>query len=140
MSMNDCRFIGNLTRDVEIKKVGTTQVGSFGLAVSRKFKKKDGSTEEEVSFFDIEVWDKQADTIQKFFKKGSPIILRCQAKQETWKDKATDTNRSKVKFRLEEFWFPPKPPKNQKNDDDTNGGNNDEPAKGPDDDVDGSPF
>ncbi len=139
MSMNKCMFIGNLTRDVELKKVGTTQVGSFGLAVSRKFKKKDGSTEEEVNFFDIEVWDKQADTVAKFFKKGSPIIIQCAAKQETWTDKASGGNRSKIKFRLEEFWFPPKPPKSHgNNDDDATGGNDNADGTGDGDEP--TPF
>lgn len=130
--MNDCRFMGNLTRDVELKNVGNTKVGSFGLAVSRKYKLKDGTEKVETNFFDIEVWDKQADIIEKYFKKGSPIILRASAKQETWDDKATGSKRSKIKFRLEEFWFVPKQPKSHQNSDngDTNGGDEGGSAEG----------
>jgi single-stranded DNA-binding protein len=36
MSLNVCMFTGNLTRDVELRDVGSTKVGSFGLAVSEK--------------------------------------------------------------------------------------------------------
>lgn len=133
--MNICMFTGNLTRDVEIKTVGTTKVASFGLAVSRKFKKGDGTDKVETNFFDMEVWDKAAETIAKFFKKGSPITVQCSAKQETWDDKAGGGKRSKIKFRVDQFYFPPKPPKSRESggsDDgsshDNHGGDNDEPT------------
>jgi single-strand DNA-binding protein len=101
-------FTGNLTRDVELRDVGSTKVGSFGLAVSEKWRAKDGTEKVETAFFDCEAWGKQAETIAKYFKKGTPITVITKAKMETWVDKATGGKRSKIKFRVEDFKFIPK--------------------------------
>jgi single-strand DNA-binding protein len=135
--MNFCLFTGNLVRDVEVKEVGSTKVASFTIACSRKFKKKDGKEVTETNFFDIEAWDKQAETIAKFFEKGSYITVRCAAKQEVWEDKTTKTNRSKIKFRLEEFWFPPLGKRGGKQEEDGPDDNDSPPA---DDGDSATPF
>ncbi len=124
--MNNCVFLGNLTKDVELVDVGETKVGKFGIALNRRFKKK-GSDEvqEEVSFLDIEAWGRQAEVIEEYFKKGDKILVRCTAKQETWDDANTGTKRSKIKFRLDEFSFVGSADK----DGTTDAGNNEEKPK-----------
>ena len=66
---------GNLTADPETKTVGNgKKVSTFSLAVNH-FSKEDNHGEEgaannEVSYIDIEAWDKVAENCSEFLKKG----------------------------------------------------------------------
>ena len=105
--MNDCKFMGNLTRDPETRETGSGKsVCNFGLAVNRSFKRGDERVSE-VAFLDMEVWDTGATTIAKYFAKGEPIIVDCSVKQDNWEDKETGQKRSKLKFRVNQFYFIP---------------------------------
>ena len=105
--MNTCIFIGRLTREPELKPVGDTNVCQFSIAVNRRYKTQAGEQKEEVNFFDMSAWDKGAESIAQYFKKGDAILVYCSAKQETWQDKETGKDRSKVSFRVERFEFLP---------------------------------
>lgn len=71
--MNKLTIIGNLTRDVELR---TTQSGksvaNFTVAVNRRAKpgEKAGA-----DFFRVSVWDKQAETCQKYLAKGRKVCV-----------------------------------------------------------------
>jgi len=93
MSINSCVLSGNVTKDPELREVGEHKVAKFGLAVNRYVK-----GEKKVSFFDCEVWNKTAEFAQQYVKKGSAVTVHGEARQDTWKDKDTDENRSKVYF------------------------------------------
>jgi single-strand DNA-binding protein len=106
ITMNICIIKGHTTRDVEIRYLPNgTAIGSFGVAVNRKWKDPDGNQKEEVSFFDVEAWGKTAETVAQWFRKGSPILITGRLKQETWDDKQTGQKRSKVKIVLSQFDF-----------------------------------
>ncbi len=121
--MNKCHFLGNMTRDPEVTYTsGGTALCKFAIAVNRKFK-KEGETVEEVAFLDFESWGKQAEAIGQYHKKGDGIIVHARVKQDTWVDKETEKNRSKLLFVVEEFEFAPG---NKRRDDD---GGGDAPAK-----------
>jgi len=107
--MNYVVETGNLTRDPEhrvVKGAGgkETTVVSFTIANSRRFKKKDGSPGEETYFFRCEAWDKGAETIAKYFKKGSPILVQGSLRNNPWVDK-DGNKRSDTIIRVEHFEF-----------------------------------
>ena len=79
MSFNLVVLEGRLTRDPEIKSVGSTQVCKFALAVSRKYK----DTEETI-FMDIAVWGAQAPACGQYLKKGSNALVQGTLKEERW--------------------------------------------------------
>lgn len=103
-SFNKVILVGNLTRDPETRTTpkGVTN-SQFGLAVNRKFRDASGSTREETTFVDIEAWDKQAENITKFCFRGSPLMVEGRLKLDTWVDKSSGQNRSKLKVVLENF-------------------------------------
>lgn len=103
---NKVILMGNLTRDVEMRFTpSNTAVGTFGLAVNRTWKTPEGEKKEEVSFFDCEVWGKQAEIMKQYLGKGRSVFIEGRLKQDTWKDKNDGSNRSKVKVVVEEFRF-----------------------------------
>ena len=102
--MNECIFIGNLTRDPEVRTVGTEhRVARFTLAVNSGRKGKDG--DEQVAYIDCEVWDKAADVIAKYITKGSKLCVQAAARTESWADKASGQKRSALRFRVHKFHF-----------------------------------
>lgn len=101
--MNECIFIGNLTRDPEVRSVGSEhRVARFTLAVNSG-RRKDG--EEQVAYIDCEVWDKAADVIAKYITKGSKLCVQATARTESWADKASGQKRSALRFRVHKFHF-----------------------------------
>ena len=69
--MNYVSLLGRLTRDVEVTY---TQSGKayarFSIAVSRGTSNRD-----EVDFINCIAWEKRAETISQYFKKGSRILV-----------------------------------------------------------------
>lgn len=105
-SMNKVILIGNLTRDVELRAIGSgAQVANIGLAVNRRWRDAQGEQKDEVTFIDCEVWGKSAETIAKYVGKGDPLLIEGRLKLEQWQDKVDGSNRSKLKVVVEMFGF-----------------------------------
>ena len=84
--MNTVTVIGRAGQDAEIKyfesgKVKTT----FSLAVNRR----DAKTKEEVAdWFNIEVWDKQAEFAGEYIKKGRQVVVDGRISISKWTDQS----------------------------------------------------
>ena len=105
-SFNKVILVGNLTRDPELRYTPKgTAVAKIGLAVSRTWKNEAGETKEEVAFVDVEAWDRQAEVIAQYFKKGKPILIEGRLKLDQWEDKNTHQKQSKLRVVLETFTF-----------------------------------
>jgi single-strand DNA-binding protein len=105
-NFNKVILAGNLTRDPELRYTPKgTAIASFGLAINRKWKSETGEAKEEVTFVDVEAWDRQAEVISQYFKKGRPILIEGRLKLDQWEDKNTHQKQSKLRVRLESFSF-----------------------------------
>ena len=81
---NKCIFIGNLTRGIELRYTPNgTSVGSFGLAVNRRFKQGD-ELKDEVLFIDVVTFGKQAENAAKYLSKGSKVTVEGRLQQRRW--------------------------------------------------------
>lgn len=70
MAINKVMLTGNTTKDIEITELKSgKKVGRFGIAVKRKY------GEDVVDFINIVVWDKLAENVEKYCKKGSKIAV-----------------------------------------------------------------
>jgi len=104
--MNIVVISGNLTRDVELRYAPSgAAVGNVNIACNRKWKDQAGELKEEVSFFGVTIFGKQAETVAQYFKKGSPILIHGRLKQEVWDDKQTGKKRDKTVILMEAFEF-----------------------------------
>jgi len=105
---NKVILIGNLTRDPEIRYTPQgTPVTNFSLALNRKYKVGE-ELREEVSYFDIVVFGKQAETSSQYLSKGSSVLIDGRLQQRRWEDKDTGQKRSKVEVVAENVRFMPK--------------------------------
>ncbi len=96
--MNDLNSIlleGNLTRDPELTfpKNGTA-LCKMAVANNRYYKVND-KYEQEVSYFDIEVWGKTAEACQQYLKQGRGVRISGRNKQNRWKTEEGNS-RSKI--------------------------------------------
>lgn len=104
-NLNKCFLIGALTRDVEVKFLPSgSQLGSFGLAVNRKWKDQSGNDKEEVLFIDCTAFGKSAETLAKYVQKGSPLHIEGHLRLEQWETQ-DGTKRSKIGLIVDSFQF-----------------------------------
>jgi single-strand DNA-binding protein len=105
-SLNKVFLMGNLTRDIEVKHTPSDQsVASFGIAVNRRFRTKEGEDREEVTFVDCEAWGRTAEVMGQYLNKGRPVFIEGRLKLDQWDDRESGQKRSKIKVVVENFQF-----------------------------------
>jgi len=105
-NLNRIFLMGNLTRDPELRYTpSNVGVATFGLAVNSSIgKDADGNRKTEVLFVDVIAFGKQAETINQYCKKGSPLFVEGRLRLRTWEDK-DGNKRSKHEVVLSGFQF-----------------------------------
>ncbi len=85
--LNHIVVMGRLTRDPELR---TTQSGvnvaSFTVAVDRDFGGRDGN-ERQTDFFDCSAWRSTGEFVNRYFRKGSMIIVSGRMQSRKWQDR-----------------------------------------------------
>lgn len=108
--MNDLNSVlieGNLTRDPVLANTPKgTPVCNFGVAANRYYR-ADNEMQEEVSFFEVEVWSRLAERCSDELAKGRGVRVVGRLKQDRWETKDGDP-RSRVKIVAEHVEFKPK--------------------------------
>lgn len=104
--MNHIVILGNLVRDPELKYTQSNKaVCSFTVAHNSKYKAGDGTMKEDVIYLDCEAWNQTAEAIAKHLGKGRKILAEGFLKQDNWVDKNDGSKRSKIKLKVERFYF-----------------------------------
>jgi single-strand DNA-binding protein len=87
-------LLGRLVRDAQLRYTsGGTAVANLSMAVNRR-KKEGDSWREEASFFDIQLWGKAAESLERYLTKGKQIAVQGELRQSRWQQDGQ--NRSKV--------------------------------------------
>lgn len=83
--MNKVTLTGRTTADIELRHTQTGKtVGSFTIAVDGR-KGADGNRS--TDFFDCTVWEKTAESMEKWVRKGTKILVEGEIHNEKWKDR-----------------------------------------------------
>jgi len=105
-NLNKVQLMGNITRDPEVRYTPKgTAVTDISLAINRNFNGDDGERREETTFVDITFWGRQAEVIGEYMKKGRPIYVEGRLQLDTWEDKTSGQQRSRLKVVGENFQF-----------------------------------
>jgi single-strand DNA-binding protein len=103
--MNVVVMSGRLTSDPEMKTLESGRsVVRFRIATNRVYSSKNGR-QEQSSFFDCELWGRQAESFNKYMKKGRQTMIRGYLKQDSWTDQASGSKRSKTIIVVDDFSF-----------------------------------
>ena len=96
MSYNKIILEGRLTRDVEVRYGQSgNAIANTGIAVSKKFKKQDGTQGEKILFVDLTFYSRSAEIANQYLRKGSHILVDGELKLDQWDDKNSGQKRSK---------------------------------------------
>lgn len=84
--MNKAILIGRLTKDPELRSTPAGRnVCQFSIAVNRTFTNANG--DREADFINCVVWDKQAENLVKYQKKGNQIAVDGRIQTRNYEDK-----------------------------------------------------
>lgn len=79
--MNECVFYGRVCKDIELRYTANQiAIAKFSIAVNRQYQNQD----KKADFLNMTAFSKTAENIERFFRKGSRIVVRCHAQQEEY--------------------------------------------------------
>jgi len=84
IGLNRVQLIGFLGGDPELKQTPIGKVCKFSVAVSRRWRDKDGNQIEDTEWFNIEARDRLGEICQEYLKKGSLIFLEGRLKTDRY--------------------------------------------------------
>ena len=94
--MNSVQLIGRLVREAELKSTqGGTSILRFSIAVNRRKKVQDQWTDE-VSYFDIVLWGKAADSLKQYLNKGTQVAITGELHQSRWEQDGQQRSRVEI--------------------------------------------
>src|SRR5277367_6571498 len=97
-NLNKVLLMGNLTRDPEVRYTPKgTAVGDLAIAINDSYKAQDGTIKETVTYVDIEVWGRQAETCKQYLTKGRPVFVEGQLKLDQWEQDGQKKSKLRVR-------------------------------------------
>ncbi len=87
-SLNKAIIIGNLGSDPEIRTTGSgTRVANFSVATSRSWKNQSSEQQEKTEWHRIVCWDKLAEIVERYLKKGNQVYIEGEIEYRSYEDK-----------------------------------------------------
>ena len=87
-SVNKAILIGRLGSDPEVRYTQAgTAVANFPVATSEKYTDKSGQAQEKTEWHKIVVWDKLAEIVQQYFRKGMMVYIEGKIQTRQWEDR-----------------------------------------------------
>lgn len=91
-SLNRAMLIGNVGADPEVRTTaGGSRVASFSLATGRRWTGPEGQEHERTDWHRVVAWDRLAEIVERFLKKGERVYVEGRIEYRTWKDSAGQT-------------------------------------------------
>lgn len=93
-SFNKITLVGNVGRDPELKQTPTSKVVDFSIAINEPAR---GQQPERTEWYRVSFWDRRAETIAQYVRKGSQIMVEGRLSVRTY----TDPNTQRERYSLE---------------------------------------
>lgn len=107
VDFNKVILIGNLTRDPEVRYTPAgTAVADLRIAVNNRYKQGD-EVKSEVSYIDIVVFGRQAESCGQYLSKGNGVLIDGRLRERRW-DTEDGQKRSKYEVVAQNVRFMPK--------------------------------
>lgn len=86
-SLNKVTLIGNVGADPEVRTTaGGSRVASFSLATSRRWTTRNGREHEKTEWHRIVAWDRLAEDVERFVRKGDRVYAEGRLEYRSWQD------------------------------------------------------
>jgi single-strand DNA-binding protein len=98
-SVNKVILIGNLGKDPEVKFTPSgTPVAKFSLATNERYKDKAGEWQDRTEWHYIVAWQRLAEIVGEYVKKGSKIYIEGRLQTSSWEDKQSGEKRYRTEI------------------------------------------
>lgn len=89
-SINKAILVGNVGKDPEVKFLPSgSAVANFTLATSERFKDKSGEFQERTEWHNLTAYQRLAEIVRDYVKKGSKLYVEGRIQTRSWDDKDT---------------------------------------------------
>jgi single-strand DNA-binding protein len=96
-SVNKVILIGNLGKDPEVKYTPSgTAVAKFSLATNERYKDKAGEWQDRTEWHNVVAWQRLAEIVGEYVKKGSKLYIEGRLQTSSWDDKESGQKRYKT--------------------------------------------
>lgn len=103
-ALNRVQLIGRLGKDPESKFTPTgKKVTHFSVAVSNRWKSRDGEAKESTEWVNVEAWDRLGEVCQEYLKKGSLVYVEGRLKTDRYEEKGDTRYFTKVVAQAVQF-------------------------------------
>lgn len=88
MNRNEHIVMGHVGRDPEVRyTTNGSQVATFSVAVTNKYKKRDGRENETTEWINVKAWGRMAEYASKFVRQGVNVLVIGPVETQSWEDK-----------------------------------------------------
>jgi len=97
-SVNKVILIGNVGKEPDIKYTSSgVPVAKVSLATNEKYKDKSGEWQERTEWHNLVLWQRLAEIVGEFVKKGSKLYVEGRLQTSSWEDRQS----GEKKYRME---------------------------------------
>ena len=87
-SVNKIILVGNLGRDAELRYTPSgTAVANLRVATTETWNDRNGQRQEHTEWHSVDLWDKQAETLHEYLRKGLQIYVEGSLRTRQWDDR-----------------------------------------------------
>lgn len=87
--LNKCQFIGNLGNAPDVRSMKNGEkVANLALAVTEKWKSKDGSQQEKTEWVKVVIFGGLVNVVENYLSKGSKIYIEGKMQTRKWQDQS----------------------------------------------------
>lgn len=98
-SVNKVILVGNVGKDPEIRATPSgVKVANFTLATSDNQKDAQGNWQEHTEWHNLKSFNRTAETVEKYVKKGSKLYIEGKITTNSWEDKETKQKRYRTEI------------------------------------------
>lgn len=103
-SVNKVILLGYIGRDPEVKFTPSgTPVAKFSLATNERFKDKNGDWQERGEWHNLVAWQRTAEIVGEYCKKGSQIYVEGRLRTDSWDDKESGQKKYRTEIVIDEL-------------------------------------
>jgi single-strand DNA-binding protein len=89
-SVNKVILVGHVGKDPEVKYTPSgTAVANFSIATNDRFKDKEGQWQDRTEWHRVVAWQRTAEIVGEYVKKGSNVYVEGKLQTRSWDDKET---------------------------------------------------
>jgi single-strand DNA-binding protein len=98
-SVNKVILLGNVGKDPEIRSTaGGMTIANFSIATSENIKGQDGQWTEKTEWHNLVAFQRTAEVIRDYVKKGSKLYVEGRLQTSSWDDKTTGQKKYKTEI------------------------------------------